>query len=144
MTPHKQLFDHDPDAGIYGDCFRTAIACLLDVEPAEVPHRHDAISGAEQDQLVNAWLRERGLFLVNFAYHGRGEYALTQAEALEYACALHPGVHHLFMGQSGNGWDHVVVARDGEIVHDPSRNDCGIVGPCSDGYWWINFIGKLT
>lgn len=144
MTPHKQLFNHNPEVGVYGDCFRTAVACLLDVEPADVPHRHEKISGAEQDALVGDWLRERGLFLVTWAYHGTGEYALSQKDALEYACGLHRGVHHLFSGKSGNGHDHVVIAKNGKIIHDPSRNDAGIVGPCSDGYWWVNFIGKMT
>ena len=36
MTPQNQLHKHDPANGVYGDCGRTAIACLLDLHPS--PH----------------------------------------------------------------------------------------------------------
>ena len=38
MTPYKQLNHHDPDNGIIGDCYRTAIACLLDLPPDALPN----------------------------------------------------------------------------------------------------------
>lgn len=33
MKYNKQLFRHHPEQGIFGDCHRTAIACMLDLEP---------------------------------------------------------------------------------------------------------------
>lgn len=65
-------------------------------------------------------------------------------EVLDHIAHFHKGIHHLFSGTSKTNADHVVIARDGEIVHDPSLTDAGIVGPCGDGLWWVNFIGKLT
>ena len=41
MTPQTQLNKHDPANGVYGDCGRTVIACLLDLHPSEVPHFWD-------------------------------------------------------------------------------------------------------
>ena len=38
MIRRRQLFRHEPHNVIYGDCHRTAIACLLDMEPWQVPH----------------------------------------------------------------------------------------------------------
>jgi len=39
MRFHKQLItNHNPESGIFGDCQRTAIACLLDKHPSDVPH----------------------------------------------------------------------------------------------------------
>lgn len=38
MTPAKQLFTNADDARPVGDCFRTCLAMLLDLEPASVPH----------------------------------------------------------------------------------------------------------
>lgn len=142
MTPHKQLFAHDPANGIYGDCFRTAVACLLDVDPTDLPHRHEKIDGAAQDAMVNAWLADHGLCLIIHPYWGTGPHALTLRKALDVSSYYHPGVHYLFSGISDRGNDHVVVARDAAIVHDPSRLPGGIVGPCSDGFWWANYIGR--
>ena len=50
MTPHKQLNRHRPEEGVFGDCYRTAIACLLDLRPQDVPHVADTSTMAEQDR----------------------------------------------------------------------------------------------
>ena len=38
MKFYKQLHKHDPDNGVWGDCHRTAIGCLLDIEPELIPN----------------------------------------------------------------------------------------------------------
>ena len=38
MEFYKQLNEHNPDEGVYGDCYRTAIGCLLNIPPEFVPH----------------------------------------------------------------------------------------------------------
>ena len=55
--------------------------------------------------------------------------------------AMNPGLHHLFSGTSKNGTNHVVIARDGAIVHDTALDDAGIVGPTDTGYWLVEFLG---
>jgi len=38
MRPQKQKFAHKPDEGVFGDCFRTALAAILDLDRDDVPH----------------------------------------------------------------------------------------------------------
>ena len=62
MTPHKQLIKHDPENGQWGDCGRTAIACLLDLHPSDVPHFWEGPERADRDPETECrkWLAERG------------------------------------------------------------------------------------
>ena len=57
MTPQKQMFLHDPDNGVWGDCQRTAIACILDRDVEDVPHFfHDGCDGKTADKRIDDWL----------------------------------------------------------------------------------------
>lgn len=138
MTPQKQLFRHDPENGVYGDCYRTAIACLLDLKPEEVPHVHEhngALDMGAQTKMMNDWLEGRGLTEISVAFTGDFE-GVTKCMAV-----WNPGLHYLLTGTSRTGCNHVVICKDTEIVWDPSLNDSGIVGPADDGYFWIAFLG---
>lgn len=138
MTPHIQLIRHDPENGLFGDCFRTVIACLLDMPPADVPHVYDA--GATSDTarpVIDAWLMERGLCLISIVFPGDDlDQAMTTMKF------LNPGVYYMLSGFSRTGCNHVVVCLDDKIVHDPSPAGAGIVGPVKeDGLYWFSFIG---
>jgi len=37
MIKRKQIYFHNPEKGSHGDCYRTCIACILEIEPVEVP-----------------------------------------------------------------------------------------------------------
>ena len=138
MTPHKQLNLHRPEESIKGDCWRTALACLLDMEPAEVPHFYGSAEDPEEvDRLTDAFLAPRGLRILTMAMPG--EMPLEQA--LAWVGCWNPGLHHLLSGTSRNGTSHVVIARDGAIVHDTARDDSGIAGPTDTGWWWVQFLG---
>lgn len=137
MTPSKQLFLHKPEEGQIGDCWRTCIACLLNKRPEEVPHFTS-----------NSW----------------GDYSATRKSTLEYlatlglSCIEYPvassvlddvlssthliNPYHYFIlsGNSKNGTGHSVICLDSRIVWDPSLDDSGIVGPMSDGYFWISWL----
>ena len=137
MIPHKQEFAHDPENGVYGDCFRTAIACLLDVIVSSVPHfLHDG-NADEGIPRAQEYLKRHGLQLVEIPLDGDLESAL--AIGLEYL----PGLNHLLVGESRTGCNHVVICRDGAIVHDPSQTDAGIVGPTDTGHFWLGFLARL-
>lgn len=142
MKYHKQLFNHDPERGVYGDCHRTAVACLLDLRPEEVPHVFDNGSSAVQaHHAMDEWLRStRGLRQVHVIWDG----SIELIDVLNSIENCTEGLHYILGGQSRNGTDHSVIAACGEIIHDPSLSDSGIVGPCSDGYWWITFLGLAT
>lgn len=144
MTPHKQLILHDTSNGQFGDCDRTAIACLLDMAPDDVPHWYDGFNGLGQAnatalEIRRNWLADRGLFLVSVPYE-----ADAMEQILELIAINHPGIHYLIAGMSPRGVNHVVICRDRSVVHDPHPTDNGLIGPCDDGYWWVNFLGKIT
>lgn len=128
MKFHKQLFRHRPDDDVIGDCHRTALACLLDREPADVPHfaqmHWPDVDSAGFDRSVRRWLALQGYKLVSVAY------TVECLEQLMYIMRLSaPGVFYLLGGTSRNGTNHTVIGCGGAIVHDPSLDDSGIVGP---------------
>ena len=100
MTPHKQLILHDTSNGQFGDCDRTAIACLLDMAPDDVPHWYDGFNGFGQAnatalEIRRNWLADRGLFLVSVPYE-----ADVMEQILKLIAINHPGIHYLIAGMS--------------------------------------------
>ena len=144
MTPHLQMFRHDPENGVHGDCFRTAIACLLDMAPGDVPHFNspELIDMNAQNQLARDWLAERGLALIEFAWPAES-VTFDELIANLRAGAGSDDLHFMLTGQSPRGTCHVVIANGSGIVHDPHPDGGGLVGP-SDGFWWGGFIGRLV
>ena len=123
VTPYKQINHHDPDNGVWGDCYRTAVGCLLDLPPSTLPHVLDR--GEWAPEVMREWLSERGLYLVEFPLE-----MASVSDVLELVNSWNPECPHwLLSGSSGNDVNHVVVCKGAEIVHDPSLNDSGILGP---------------
>ena len=55
MTPHHQLVtEYRNDEGVYGDCGRTVIACLMDMHPSEVPHFFNMPDEGDADAAYDA------------------------------------------------------------------------------------------
>jgi len=134
---HQQLFRHDPTNGIYGDCFRTVIACLLRVPPADVPHvAAGETTGDESNALMRAWLAERGYRMIEFPLLGE----MTLADVLHWGDTYSEGMHWLLSGKSRNNCGHVVICHGNQIVHDTSIDQSGIVGPSEGGFWWISWL----
>ena len=132
MREQKQRFLHDPAAGVWGDCERTAIACLLNMDRDSVPHFADNFKTHEEViHKERTWLLEHGL--APFACPFRCELSELQ----DFMALNNPGLYYLLSGTSRTGCNHTVVALDDRIVWDPSLTDAGIVGPCDDGYYWI-------
>ena len=135
MTPHKQLYLHEPENGTWGDCQRTVIACMLDMRPEDVPHLNRKVDyeGEQQDHF-RSWLADRELALVSFAFQ------LDPEDVLIFMSKFNPGVHYMLSGYSRTGCNHVVIALDDKIVHDPSLTDAGIVGRCDNDHTYVEFI----
>ena len=131
MTPHKQINKHDPENGVIGDCFRTVIACILDLKPLDIPHF--ALSETRFMADAQEWCRVHGVGLVEFR-------AGADLEPLmEHMSEYH--AYWILVGESSNHVDHVVVCYAGEIVHDPALDDSGIIGPTiHDGHYWIGIL----
>lgn len=140
MTPHNQLFMHNPAIGVWGDCFRTCIACLLDLPLEEVPHEHGDFSSEEQDAKMNAWLAGRGLRLIRTAVRWPDS---TMAEFCTWAAYMNSGPYML-SGLSPSGTSHVVICDETGMLHDPHPRGTGLAGPYETGSWWVSFIGKLV
>lgn len=139
MREQKQAFLHDPANNIWGDCYRTAVACLLDLPRDSVPHVfHDGCKGPVADKRMNDWLGQRGMTQFVVALDGN-----TPLDQLlnSMLWANHSDVEYLLCGVSKNGTSHVVVCRGDAIVWDPAIDDSGITGPDPEsGYWWITVI----
>ena len=140
MTPHKQLIKHDPENGRFGDCYRTCVAAILNMQPEDVPHFFDGCPDNEQapaaGEASRAWLAERQLVEINIAYDGSVGLDVVLATTGHHCF----GAPMILTGQSRLGVNHCVVIMDGKIVCDPSGN--GITGPAQpDGYYWATGLG---
>lgn len=128
MRALKMTQPHNPAAGQYGDCFRTALACLLDCDSADdVPH----FFGTERDAdiayaMVEEWLNRTHNLGLYYSFF-QGDAAVS--ELLEIQEASNPGTFYILCGNSHGGNPHAVVACGGSIVHDPSWRGTGIAGP---------------
>lgn len=129
MKFFEQIINHDPENGRIGDCYRTAIACIIDADsPEEVEH----FGVTSQERMASAareWLRSRGYEVV-VTYIG-GEQ--TPDEAIEFLSDWNPGIPFIFGGLNPEGVGHVVIAMDGVVIHDTSPLKLGIAGPNEPG-----------
>lgn len=140
MTPQKQLYRHDPDNGVWGDCHRTAIAMVFDLPAEDVPHFvHGWPSAAEVNEAQERWLRARGMTAVNILFDVK-----DHTEVLDHMHAMQGGDFcYLLSGISRNGTGHVVACR-GRMMFDPALDDSGIVGPHDDGFYWVTIFAHLS
>lgn len=142
MKPQKQLFRHQPADGVFGDCHRTAIAIVLDLEAKDVPHFMDGGQAAEAaHKACEAWLNARGISTITMLFDG----ATLLKDILSTVAGVnrHSKPTYLLLGTSRSRVNHCVVCCAGRIVCDPSLDDSGIIGPCEDGYYWLTFFGAL-
>lgn len=148
MIPHKQKYFHDDEAGTSGDCYRTAIACLLERPRDEVPHFYEGCFASTPEAEVHAmhdarreWIRREGLLLVEMALNINDDGSVEGLVAS--ISERNPGQYWMLIGASRNGTGHVVICRDGAIVHDPAIDDSGIVGPePNSGCYWVEFLAR--
>lgn len=139
MIPVQQLNRHEPPHA-WGDCARACIASLLEVPCDFVPNFCEPGPGevysAERTQsLERMWLLKYGIAPVKICYSSALPTVLA---TIGY---YNPGLHWILTGTSRNKCHHDVIACDGQIVHDPSLDQSGIIGPCEDGFYWVTFLG---
>lgn len=139
MEFHKQAFLHKPEEGVYGDCYRTCLACLLDLERDEVPQYYGPdISVDEVLDLYDEWLAERGLIEITVLYSS----IVPLQEILDSVANCNPKLgFYMLTGTSKTDVNHVVICNGNQIVHDTSLNNAGIIGPADDGFYRISFLG---
>lgn len=137
VIKHKQKFLHDPTNGVWGDCHRAAIASVMGLPLETVPHFGDGgPSDEEFMERERIWLLKQGLVRIMVWF------ACELPDVFAYQAKYNPGIYYLLGGTSRTGVDHTVVCLDGEIVHDPSQNESGIVGKMSCGFYGVTHFGS--
>lgn len=147
MRPQLQAIrTYDPDAGLYGDCHRTCIAMILDMDRDEVPHFMDGVpkncpvdhpASGRAERLEREWLATQGLTPVNVAYPGD----LSLAQLMELLSYVTKEAAVIVGCTSSSGTNHSVVYYQGRI-YNPNTNT--IAGPMADGMWWITIYARAT
>lgn len=136
MKPVLQMYRHEPHNEIFGDCYRTCLACLLHLESWQVPHfaqiEWTDPACASMDTIAEAWLGERGLAQVVTHYN-----AVELKELLRYMGNMNPDIYYILSGKSPRGTDHSVIACGGAIVHDPCPDGGGLTGSMSNGTYEV-------
>lgn len=138
MIPQRQLNRHNPANGEWGDCWRTCIACILDLRPEEVPHFFDGdVIQWEGIKRTQEWLIARGMYLLSFGW--KDDWDQIQLTIKTF----NPGIHYIMFGM-GSTEGHVVICKDGEIVHDPSGFFYPLNPLPEEAKYWTYFIGKVV
>jgi hypothetical protein len=140
VRPQTQKFRrNNADENEFGDCHRTCIAMILNMDRDDVPHFMEGVhpdTPADDPaweacaQKERDWLRERGLSIVVIPYVGETplEVLLEQLGKFAIDAPVILGV------TSGNGCNHSVVVYNGKIYNP---NEGTIAGPMKDGLWWL-------
>jgi hypothetical protein len=138
MKLQHQAFRHNPPE-TYGDCHRTALACLLDLERDDLPNFGEYYGdGVAFNAAVDAYLASVGLREFTVAWNNLDDAHLSMKNA-------NPGVYYLIAGRSPRGFSHTAIGLDGEIVWDPfPAPGPALVGPCDDGLVWISVLVPLA
>jgi hypothetical protein len=98
-----------------GNCWQAAVASILELTLDEVPDINDFQDG-EWFEKFREWLNQFGLDIRGLSHESEGNqtnnesrgYYLLECEST----TLYQGEHH------------IVVARNGEVVHDPNPKAC--------------------
>lgn len=126
MQKHIQTITADPSRndghnseGVPGDCFRTAVACLIDKEPTSVPHFVEHGDSWWID--TQKWLSAKGWLIIYLPLPlEEDNWWLEELDSLEYV---------ILGGPSPRGpFNHVVIGRpDLSMVHDPHPSQDGLL-----------------
>ena len=136
-----QAFLHDPARGVMGDCYRTALACVLGVDRDLVPHTHADLTGQEHLDETGAWLHSQGLRRIVIPVH---------ATTLEEVATIHTrsdGLPLIVTGCGPRHTNHVVVVYGPHDIWCPILGEVApevaLLGPARPtDYFWAEWIVK--
>jgi hypothetical protein len=100
----------------HGNCVAACYASLLEIPIEDVPELSDPAVAPNQYRAEQAWLATRGLSIV----HIRADEGQVMPGVMSDA------PFYMLSGISPRGFGHRVIARDGEIVHDPHPEGGGL------------------
>ena len=152
MKPVNSTIEHKPEEGKFGNCFQACMASILELPIEHVPHFYDNADERENAQMseeAKQWVNERtGYTLIDvpFIAPQGNEHFTFDLLVKETLAFLFPNIHVMVTGKSGGGdYNHIVIVKDGEVVHDP--NDSGIEGPCVgvdlENAYWVTFFAVV-
>lgn len=118
MKKIDQEFIHDPENGVVGDCMRACIASVLELQREDVPH-FGAMEGVTWLKEYVRWLNKHG-FSVYTQFGDHDTHPVMQDDENPYYFAIgrtprHPEITHM------------VVCRNGAVVHDPHPSRKGLM-----------------
>ena len=124
MIPTQQTVMHDPANGVHGNCLSAVLASLLHIPIEKIPVFHDEERWIKD---LNAWLRQYGL-----AYVLVSNTEFLEVQGIE-------GVWHEVAGITNRFADveHACVAKDGNLVFDPSIFNTGLHEIRSYGFFML-------
>jgi hypothetical protein len=138
MIFRKQIEDND--------CFRTALGCLLNLEPQDVPHFVNLDGGlggtwsAEGRMTVSEWLKDRNFEILEFGFHLGVDGTIVKL--MENIVYLHgEDIVYLLMGLNRSHMAHVVICRGDKLLWDPSTIHSELPRPNNNVYW-VTFISS--
>lgn len=113
MKPvYQTRFPSEDGAEAHGDCWGAALASLLEIPLGAVP---EEIAESED------WAERTLAFLEQFGLSLMWRFVRREGETSGFAG------YYLESGKARGGpWHHIVVCKDGEMVHDPSPGGRGL------------------
>jgi hypothetical protein len=112
---YDQLVMHDPANGKQGDCLRACVATLLQIPPENIPHFGSDPENPNWLYSLNLFLEKRGLWFVE----------VPNVRMFWHSSAS--PVFHMLIGKTVRGTRHSVVAKNGEMIHDPHPSRAGLL-----------------
>lgn len=115
-----------------GNCWQTAVACILEVDPEELPSQVDSYY---EDK------KEDGSIVLRMNYNNPLQYYLKKHHGLAYVEFYYPeeafqqitisGLHLMtgttIRSAQQDGCRHVVVGKDGKVLWDPHPSRAGLL-----------------
>ena len=135
MQYHTQLIKHNPAQGQFGDCYRTALACILDMAPEDVPHYADREDWLD---LSNKWLKSQGFGNFSVAFK-----VDSYKDVIRGLGVTNPDIYYILRGASAAGPNHCFIGVNNDIIHDVSGRCELPTGPCKDGLYWLQVLVSI-
>lgn len=121
---YQTISGYLPNGQPTGNCFPACVASILGLQLDDVPFFS---TESQQAQLADAnrWLKPRGYRLEMVRNTRRHK---------------HPkGVYYIMRGRSPRmaGQYHMVVGKEGKLVHDPHPDNTGIIGTATNFIYFV-------
>ena len=146
MKPQKQLLTHSPSTGVFGDCYRTAIAVVLGIPAKDVPHVCEKgeknIDDLDGLIAMREHLKGKGLAISKSVYNGE----LSWNAFRDWMLKFNPDSAIVVTGQTTRGTNHCVVMIGGYVFCDPISGEAnqdpfsGAALVDGERHWWVEAI----